>query len=125
MAITLDNFKRILIERALHRAGIHSIERGHEIAVLYYCKKLELRGACTKNCNACARHLKQGVADMPKVQPDNPYAYYTQMVKNSRATREEEVQDKRRTQVATNALGDQSSRDVLDMLLETLPGEIS
>jgi hypothetical protein len=125
MAITPDNFKRILIEHALHRAGIHSIERGHEIAVLYYCNKLELRGACTRNCNACARHLKQGVADMRKVMPDNPYAYYTQMVKNSRAAREEELQEKRRTQVATNALGDQDARDVLDILLERLPGEAS
>ena len=120
MKITIDDFKKIVGEQALHKAGVHAIGRAHTVATRWYCDKLTLRSACTGKCNECALYLKTAVEAMGKKQANNPYALFTWMVKDAQAKRIEAKGHAQVTVPETNMFGEQTERDPFDIFEETL-----
>lgn len=120
MQITYDDFKRIVGEAELHKAGVHAIGRAHVVTTRWYCDKLTVRSACTGKCGECALHIKKAVSDMGKIKPNNPYALYTWMMKNAQAKRVEDVANIQVSKPERNEFGEQTERDPFDIFEETL-----
>jgi hypothetical protein len=119
MQISLDNFKLIVTEKALHEAGVHAIKRGHAIMLKQYCDKLTVRGACTGKCSQCALKIKDVAEWMIQHKSTNAYAMFTYLAKNASAQKVEELAHARVTTPEVNTLGEATGRDALDILMET------
>jgi hypothetical protein len=120
MQIKIRKFKEIVGERALHQAGVHAIPNAHRRAVQFYCDKLTVRGACTGECDLCALKIKDAVEWMIQKKPASPYGLYTWLLKNASAKRVEELAQRPRLGPETNAFGEATGRDPLDILMEAL-----
>jgi hypothetical protein len=122
MQITIDNFKLIVTEKALHEAGVHAIPRARAIMLKQYCDKLTIRGACTGKCGQCALKIKAVAEWMTQHKAENPYGMFTYLTKNASAQKVEELAHARVTTPETNAFGEATGRDALDILMETFNG---
>jgi hypothetical protein len=124
MEITLDNFKEIVTERALHKAGVHAVPNAHKRAVQFYCNNLTVRSACTGECKTCALKIRDAVIAMS--QQNNavkqPYGLYTWFLKDASAKRVEELAKRPAFKPEANFLGEATERDAFDIFAETLNG---
>ena len=121
MQITLDNFKRIVGSKALWDAGLKAFPVAHSKAVHFYCEPLTMRNACTGECDVCALRIKNLVQWLVEHNDGkNMYGIYVKLLKNNLAARVEEVAKRPEFKPETNALGEQTERDALDILMETL-----
>ena len=122
MEISYDKFIEILTAKALHDIRVHALPRAHKIVLQQYCRKLSLRSACSGECDTCILKVKDKVDWINGLidQPNQPYGFYTLMVKHAFAQKVEEMAKKPVAKPDTNALGERTDKDAFDLFLETL-----
>jgi hypothetical protein len=121
MQISLDNFKE-LHGPLLREARLFQLNRAHTLVAQQYCNKLTIRGACSGDCKTCGCEIQKAL-EWLRDRPDKPrmaYGIFGKLMKTAYANTLEAMSKRPAAKPETDALGEATERDALDIFMETL-----